>query len=752
MSDGPLAGIKALDFAGGRPGSLAAFLLADLGAEVVRVDTRIHDNAVGHSRAVAEAATNRNKRTWAINLGNVGDVVSLRDAVASADVVIQDEWSVELDAVVDLRDALERNTALVRASVVASSTAGEAEAECPTAERSWPDIRSQAVSGMARLQGRVLGQTAYIDQAAGVSLAYAVLAALVRRDRTGRGDAVHASLQAAALFLQAAPIAEYSATGHMNEQHEYSARFPVVGVYEAMDGPFFLAAYMERDWRAALDVVNRPDLAADPRFDSGERRIANREELRGILAAVLSRGSRDDWVAAFEERGVMAGNFRDQRALLSYEQLAANDVLRAHRLPDGSEAFFPRSPYRFSGRADRSAVVDETDRGHDRTSSPTTTSESTVRGHRRSGSGVIAERMRAPLAGVRIVDMTHAVAGPVATQLLSDLGAEIWKVESPLGGDFLRGLAAYGYEAFNRNKQSVAVDLKTLEGRAAVLEMIGAADVFIHSQRADVIESLGLTRDDLYAVNQNLVHVGLSGFGDVGPERHRRGVDALVQAESGLAYLQGGVLGNITIVDQLAGCFLALATLAGLRGRTRSGQGSAASVSLLEVAVFLQAEYVGQASLGLDQIDGSDSAAETFEASDGRFVVFPTDRAVWQIAAALVGKDPPEAGPANGTVNGPFSDQPRRVWIDRFRDAGFNAAPMNAYPEVLGSDRAIWDTFLEPVITATGHRIIVPKPAYEFSSAVRSPTTAAAPLGRDTDDVLSRLGVDVMRLRFSQSN
>jgi crotonobetainyl-CoA:carnitine CoA-transferase CaiB-like acyl-CoA transferase len=92
------------------------------------------------------------------------------------------------------------------------------------------------------------------------------------------------------------------------------------------------------------------------------------------------------------------------------------------------------------------------------------------------------------------------------------------------------------------------------------------------------------------------------------------------------------------------------------------------------------------------------------------------------------------------------------VWIDRFRDAGFNAAPVNAYPEVLGSDGAIWDTCLEPVMTATGHRIIVPKPAYEFSSAVRSPTTAAAPLGRDTNDVLSRLGVDVTRLRFSQSN
>ena len=400
MSDGPLAGIKALDFAGGRPGSLAAFLLADLGAEVVGVETRSHDDAVGHSRAVAEAATNRNKRTWAINLGNEGDVVSLRDAVASADVVIQDEWSVELDAVVDLRDALERNTALVRASVVASSTAGESETECPTAERSWPDIRSQAVSGMASLQGRVLGQTAYVDQAAGVSLAYAVLAALVRRDRTGRGDVCARVVASCPLFLQAAPIAEYSATGHMNEQHEYSARFPVVGVYEAMDGPFFLAAYMERDWLAALDVISRPDLAADPRFDSGERRIANREELRGIFAAVLSRGSRDDWVAAFEERGVMAGNFQDQRALLSYEQLATNDVLRAPDCRMEPKPSFPGAHTDSRVAADRSAVVDETDGGHDRTSSPPTTSKPTVRGHRRPGSDVIAERMRAPLAGV----------------------------------------------------------------------------------------------------------------------------------------------------------------------------------------------------------------------------------------------------------------------------------------------------------------------------------------------------------------
>ena len=134
-----------------------------------------------------------------------------------------------------------------------------------------------------------------------------------------------------------------------------------------------------------------------------------------------------------------------------------------------------------------------------------------------------------PLVGVRVLDLTNAVAGASATKGLADLGADVIKVETPGLGDFLRHKLPYLFEAFNRNKRSVAIDLREPAGQAVVLRLAHTSDVLVQSMRPGAAERFGLGRDSVVSVKPSIIYASLSAFGSAA-DRPRRGVDALVQA------------------------------------------------------------------------------------------------------------------------------------------------------------------------------------------------------------------------------
>src|SRR5262245_45085798 len=148
--------------------------------------------------------------------------------------------------------------------------------------------------------------------------------------------------------------------------------------------------------------------------------------------------------------------------------------------------------------------------------------------------------MAGPLVGVRVLDLTTMVAGPVATRMLADQGADVIKIESP-GGDLMRrfsndhnGMSAF-FLSCNRNKRSLAVDLKAVEGLAIVQKLIATADVLVHNFRPGAAERIGLGEDAVRAIQRDLVYVSISGFGDSGPYANQRVYDPVIQALSGLA-------------------------------------------------------------------------------------------------------------------------------------------------------------------------------------------------------------------------
>ncbi len=227
--------------------------------------------------------------------------------------------------------------------------------------------------------------------------------------------------------------------------------------------------------------------------------------------------------------------------------------------------------------------------------------------------------MSGPLTGFRIVDLTSMVSGPLATMILADQGAEVIKIENPKGGDYTRGVSNRhgGFSASflnnNRNKRSVALNLKDPRGRALLLRLAAGADVFVQNFRPGVIERMGLGEDAIRAVAPDIVYVSISGFGERGPYAAKPVYDPLVQALSGLTTIQGGSdqvrprLVRTILPDKLTGVTAAQAITAALLARERQGRlggkGQHVRLSMLDsVVAFLWSSDMGSQTFIGDEL------------------------------------------------------------------------------------------------------------------------------------------------------
>lgn len=211
------------------------------------------------------------------------------------------------------------------------------------------------------------------------------------------------------------------------------------------------------------------------------------------------------------------------------------------------------------------------------------------------------------LDGVRVIDLTQFVLGPYATQTLGDLGADVIKIEEP-GGDRQRraGRAPNDrtmgpmYVAFNRNKRSVRLDLKTEPGRRALTRLIAGADIFIHNMRPESIARLGFDYDAVAAIKRDVVYVEAVGYDPAGPYAGRQAFDDLIQAAAGACGLTGMVDPQVVFrplpslfADKTCGLFAAIACLAALRHKERTGEGQCVCVPMLETFTgYLMAEHL----------------------------------------------------------------------------------------------------------------------------------------------------------------
>jgi crotonobetainyl-CoA:carnitine CoA-transferase CaiB-like acyl-CoA transferase len=343
-SAGPLNGIRVLEICAGLAGPSAGRMLGGLGADVIKVEAVSTGDFTRKVVPWVFRSHNRDKRSVAVDLTTDRGRDIVRKLAAGSDVLLQSqrpgflaEMGLGRDVIADL------NPRLIYASLTGFGSTG------PDSRRRGVDMLVQAETGMGFAQSGLIGNLSFIDAAAGLSLVTGILAALRERDNGGTVRNVDVSLVDTALYLQAAPFAEFSATGVAIDQVSYWERYATVGVFQAGDGPMYLGAYWDRDWEAICDLIGRHDLLTEPRFATAALRSENSAEIREILEEGFSSWDRDKLVAEFERRGVMVGVQRGFAETLAWGQVKVNGSFIEERQEAGPTVKFAQPPYRLGG-------------------------------------------------------------------------------------------------------------------------------------------------------------------------------------------------------------------------------------------------------------------------------------------------------------------------------------------------------------------------------------------------------------------
>jgi crotonobetainyl-CoA:carnitine CoA-transferase CaiB-like acyl-CoA transferase len=378
----------------------------------------------------------------------------------------------------------------------------------------------------------------------------------------------------------------------------------------------------------------------------------------------------------------------------------------------------------------------------------------------------------APLAGTRIVDLSQNLAGPFATQILADLGADVIKVEPP-GGDAARawGPPFQGGESplflcANRNKRSITLDLRADPGREALRRLATRADVFVQAFRSGVIERLGFGYDAVRALNPSVVYVSVTAFGTEGPLREQPGYDPLMQAYAGLMSVTGHPGGaparvGTSMVDMGTGMWTALAVMAALHRRASDGAGSHVTTSLLDTAVTWMAYHL-QGYFGTGQVPGPMGSGlgmivpyEAFPTADGHVMIAAGNDATFRrLCQALelpdLADDPRlAANPGRvahrdelvAAVARRTRREPAERIVARLQAAAVPCSPIQNVGDVAGDEQVAASGMLRPLADAPLDGYVdVALPA-RWDGA-RAPVRRPPPRpGEHTDEILDELGL-----------
>ena len=381
------------------------------------------------------------------------------------------------------------------------------------------------------------------------------------------------------------------------------------------------------------------------------------------------------------------------------------------------------------------------------------------------------------LSDIKIADMTTVIFGPYCTQTLADMGADVVKVE-PKGGDDFRNVGKPAnnrsmgpcHLTINRGKRSVVWDLKSDAGRAAIRELIGQSDVFIHNIRPDAVARLGLTFEEVKAIKPDIVYVHCLGFGSDGPYAGRPAYDDLIQGLSGATMLLPKVDGNerprfipTAFADKVSGMHAMYATLAALHHRDRTGEAVHVEVPMFEcVTHFLLEEHFYEAEfdppvgpfLYQRQVDPSRQPLKT---SNGWIVIAPYVDARWIKLFDVMGA-PEELQDERiadrkgrffnqdymmGRVQEYFDKQTTEYWLDALGKADIPAARVNDFPDLQSDPHLVATGFFQRREHPTEGFYWETQPPVTFRGAPQREITPAPRIGEHTELVLSELGLGV---------
>jgi len=680
--------LQILDFSTGIAGPYAGMFFADHGADVVKVEPPGGDPY----RAEPGFQTfNRGKRSCVLDLrDDEGRSAALRFA-GGADAVI-----------VDLPQGQARSLGIDYETLRSANPALMYLAMPPYGERG-PLVDRPASAGLLHAaNGMTEGQESYSGDPVSLALpiaeygtaalgAMALAAAVRARTRWGIGQMVEVSGLAGSLALQlGAQVESEAIPPRVKEPSETGGRgtLPAYRLHQGSDGKwFYLGCVSAEFYHKLLIAIDRTDLLADERLGDtplGQNTPEAKAVLGPLLESLFLTQPRDHWVTHFRASDVPAQPVQTRDEFLESDLARRNQMRVAVQHPQlgeiemmGVPLLLEAAPGEVGGPAPRLGEH---------------TSELLAGRRPPPTSAPTSDEAPGPhlLSGVRVLDLTQFLAGPISGRHLAMLGADVIKVEPPRGEPFR--VSGLGFLGWNQGKRSITLDLRTPGGREVVQRLAATVDVVLESFRPGVSDRLGVDYETLRAINPRLIYVVQPGFGDDETMRDVPVFDPLVQSLAGIVDAQGGdgepVRYTVAVTDQVHAIVAAFATCTALAMRERTEEGQLVRTSLLRTAMAYQAAEFTRYSGATHQRGGRDFAGPSagqrwYRCSDSRDIWVDATNGEQRLALiAATGTDlgvsdcaQPADGSAAVALAEAFASRPLDEWIAALDAAG---VPCNA--------------------------------------------------------------------------
>lgn len=760
-----LSGTNVVEFHSNLGAAYAAMLLAEQGAETIKVEPRggAPERGTAHFHAL-----NRSKRAVFLDADPERERAEMESLLRWADVVVTGHTPARLRALKLDFDSLQAlNPNIVTLNISPFGARG------PEADFEANEDLAAARAGITGNQwARSAAPVALVfptaSYSAGVMGASAAVAALIARERIGCGQSLDVSLIAGALSLQTGGVIRHERmTTLYHGPQDPLGPIPCYRLFEAADGKYlFVACGNTTFWGKFALALERPELVSDPRFENAPWGIAaeNWQPLKDILEPIMRTRARDEWLRILRENDVPCAPVMTRQEFVEHPQVAAlamrreiDDPVLGCTVQPGIPVGLGETPGQILGPAPAAPVSADAAR---------LTATDGAGASRKFAAASKPDRA-GPLDGVTVLDFASYIAGSYGPMILAQLGANVIKIES-LEGDSFRHFG-FGFLGWNQGKRGLALNLQAPEAIDIVHGLAEKADIVVENLRPGRMKRFGLDYESLARRNPRLIYMSVTGFGNRGPEHNQPGFDPLLQARSGVMAAQGGHHGHpvyltCAICDYGAAMLSAFGCLLALRARNRTGRGQFCETSLLQAAMAFQAGefifYKGRPDMenGNAEYRGRSALARAYQCKDGEWLFLCVESGrEWDSLRRVFAPLPPLAyeaaasepndGALAEALSATFAAIGRAEALSRLAGAGVRATQVHHFKDLFDDPQIVANDLIAELNHSEWGKVWQTGMLMKFSQT-QGRIERAAPLhGEHTDEILrDYLGFDGKRI------
>jgi crotonobetainyl-CoA:carnitine CoA-transferase CaiB-like acyl-CoA transferase len=616
----------------------------------------------------------------------------------------------------------------------------------PLAGHPYSDALLQATTGALHSTGSperdpTLARFPLMEFTASIYATAAVLAGLRARRDQGISQTVEVALYDVGISMLASFLPSHFVGGKPQRIGNHHPSMSPWNLYRTSNGWVLICAGSDDQWCRICEMFRHPELGTDPRFATPTLRVKNHVEIDQIVEQWTRHLSVADCVERFNSIAIACGPVYSVAELFADPGLMRRGMFCESLDPDANR------PVRIPG----SLFLGLTCQGRVPTSIPPADSDRTfiesLIGERRSaGNTAITEPPKAPLAGIRVVEIGNYTTAPLVGRQLGAMGAYVVKVEAPTG-DLGRPLPpvrdgqGYFFTLGNSDKRTLTVDLRSVAGKALLRKLLSEADILVENLKVGSFARLGFDDAEITRINPRLVHCAVTGFGNDSPYADRAAMDTTIQGMSGIMALTQGDDGipyktGISTADLAGGQLGLVAVLAGLAYRDRTGRGQHIEVSMQAAGAWLT-----QTAWNPGVSDPW--RVRLFRCADG----WVAAESAWDFTGAPPGTDRIEA------VTAVALKKTRRQMVELLSQQGIACAPVSSISEAAQHPQTVSRNLISTGVTAAGVQWPLLACPMRFSKTPTTVRRAISPAGLDFDEVMTdwNLSGDISRAREATS-